>query len=131
MLPNSRHPSAGPSTIEAPEIWQVVSRDAPVASLTIPGLLSRRRTFDIDVQLRVRVPADARSAQLGLSLEIDGSQQWSRRIPASLPGELETLDYHCRLVLEPEQQMRLRARAQIRGVTMDALTLSAVEERPL
>lgn len=131
MPPSPSRRLAPSDAAHAPESWQVTSYDTPVASLTVPGLLSRRRTFDIDVQLRVRVAADARSSQLGLSLEIDGSQQWSRRIPASLPGELETLDYHCRLVLEPEQQMRLRARAQIKGATMDALILSAVEERPL
>lgn len=99
-----------------------------VAALTIPGLLNRARVFDIDVQLKVRVPADGRATEMSLSLELDGSQQWSRTAPGLTPGEIDTLEYHCRLVLEPERQLRLRARAKARGGVIEELLLSAVEE---
>lgn len=97
--------------------------------LTIPGALDRTRTFDVDVQLRVRLPAAARAPELGLSLEIDGSRQWSRSIAGSTPGEVDTLEYHCRLELNPGRDSRLRARATARQCTLLSLSLSAVEER--
>jgi len=113
-----------------PESWFVRTADAPVAVLTIPGALDRTRTFDVDVQLRVRVPVAAKKSELGLSLEIDGSLRWSRSIAAGVPGDVDTLEYHCRLVLQPGRDSRLRARASTRQCALLMLTLSAVEERP-
>lgn len=102
--------------------------DAPVAQLTIPGELVRTRRFDVDVQLLVRVGANAARSEMGLSLEIDGSRQWSRSLPGSTAGETDTLDYHCRLTIEPGRDTRLRARASTRQCSLLSLTLSAVEE---
>ena len=82
-----------------PELWRTETADA-VAVLNIPGALKRPRTFDIDVSLLVRVPEDPAEAWHALTLEIDGKQQWQRRIASSCPGQTDGLDYHCRLVLE-------------------------------
>ena len=113
----------------APEHWCVRTTDTNVVVLTIPGHLSRTRSFDVDVQLRVRLPVASRRPELGLSLEIDGSLQWSRTIAGSVPGEVDTLEYHCRLRLEPGRDSRLRARATARQCALVSLSLSAVEER--
>ncbi|MFM8666042.1 MAG: hypothetical protein ACKOE3_07785, partial [Betaproteobacteria bacterium] len=66
--------------LPTPERWDVCLRDSNVAQLTIPGALDRTRTFDVDVQLLARLPDAARQAELGLSLEVDGSRQWARTI---------------------------------------------------
>jgi len=111
-----------------PESWCTRTTDADVAVLTIPGALDRTRTFDVDVQLLARLPDAARQAELGLSLEVDGSRQWARTIAGSTPGDTETLEYHCRLVIEPGRDVRLRARASLKKAALVALSLQAVEE---
>lgn len=120
-------PSPAPGA--SPEHWSVRTTDANVVVLTIPGALDRTRTFDVDVQLRVRLPAGAKKPELGLSLEIDGARQWSRTIVGSVPGEVDTLEYHCRLSLEPGRDARLRARAATQQCVLLLLSLSAVEDR--
>ena len=111
------------------ESWIVKVHDSNAALLTVPGLVARERTFDIDVQLRVRVPTDGRPSEFGLTLEIDGAQQWSRTVPGSTPGEIDTLDYHCRVVLETGRHMRLRARAKAKHCAVVSIELSALESR--
>lgn len=110
-----------------------------MAQLTIPGALHRTRIFDVDVQLRARVPdagggSDSgnhshRAAELALSLEIDGSRQWARTVPGLTPGEIDCIEYHCRLVVEPGRDTRLRARAGTKYCSLVELSLSAVEEQ--
>jgi hypothetical protein len=118
----AHHPSA-------PEHWSVRTTDANVVVLTIPGALDRPRTFDVDVQLRVRLPAAAGRAEFALSLEIDGARQWSRTLAGRTPGEEDTLEYHCRLRLEPGRDCRLRARASARQCAVVSLSLAALEDR--
>ena len=118
-----------PLAPNAPESWHTRTSDSDVAVLTIPGALQRTRTFDVDVQLRVGVPAAAAGPELGLSLEIDGELRWSRSISSHMLGDEDTLEYHCRLVLEPGRDTRLRARATLRQCTLRSLSVSAVEER--
>ena len=118
-----------PKRSAAPESWSVRTTEGNVVVLTIPGALDRTRTFDVDVQLRVRLPAAALTPELGLSLEIDGSRQWSRTIVGSTPGEVDMLEYHCRLELGPGRDSRLRARAAARQCTLLSLSLSAAEDR--
>jgi hypothetical protein len=112
-----------------PESWCTRTTDTDVAVLTIPGALDRTRTFDVDVQLRVSVPAQARKPELGLSLEVDGALRWSRSIASRMAGDVDTLEYHCRLVLEPGRDTRLRARATTRECALQRLSVSAVEDQ--
>jgi hypothetical protein len=97
------------------EHWRVDAGGDSVAVLDIPGALDRRRRFDIDVTLLVAVPAGPAQAWHALSVELDGRQQWQRRIPSSSPGQTDGLDYHCRLTLEVEQALRVRAVAAVGG----------------
>lgn len=109
------------------ESWSTRATDAPVAQLTIPGALDRTRVFDVDTQLLVRLPDSGQASEIGLTLEIDGARQWGRTIPGSTPGEVESLEYHCRLVVEPGRDVRLRARAAVRHGRLVSLNLSAQE----
>lgn len=114
----------------APESWSVRVSDANVAQLTIPGALNRARVFDVDTQLLARIPEAVARSELGLSLEIDGARQWARTIAGSTPGEAESLEYHCRLTVEPGRDVRLRVRAVTKHCALLGLSLSAVEEIP-
>lgn len=105
-------PSATP---RKPEHWRTDAGDEPVALLDIPGALDRRRLFDVDVTLLVGVPADTGKAWHAMSVELDGRQQWARRIPSSSPGQTDGLDYHCRVALEVDQALRVRAVAEVGG----------------
>ena len=110
-----------------PDLWRTEVGDA-VAVLNIPGALKRARTFDIDVSLLVRVPDDHAEAWHALTLEIDGKQQWQRRIASSCPGQTDGLDYHCRVVLEAGPSLRVRAVAGTRGSVVQRLQIEARED---
>jgi len=114
-----------------PESWRTRTTDADVVVLTIPGALHRTRTFDVDVQLRVGLSGMAKPAELGLSLEVDGSRQWSRTTTASTPADEDTLEYHCRLVLEPGRDTRLPDSAKEAPPTTEVTmpTCSSAPER--
>lgn len=128
-MPSPRHPAPTSPRTEPvrPESWSIRAFDAPVAQLTVPGSLERSRVFDIDLQLRARIPENGKPAELSLLLEIDGSRQWSRSVPAGVKGEIDTLDYHCRLRIEPGRDTRLRAKASLRNCALVEIQLSAVE----
>lgn len=110
-----------------PETWVTVIDRGSVATLVVPPHLSQRRTFDIDGVLWARIPAEGRAATLGLSVEVDGALQWSRQVAGQIPGELDTLEYHCRITVDATRQLRLRARANLANCTLHQLRLSAVE----
>lgn len=112
----------------APEHWTVRVTDTSVAQLVIPGSLSRHRVFDVDVLVQVRVPTSTKAAEFGLSLEINGSQQWSRTHRSTTPGQPDGLEYHCTLAVEPGRDTRLRARVLGRQCPVISLSLSAVEQ---
>jgi hypothetical protein len=100
---------------KAPEHWRCDAGSDSVAVLDIPGALDRRRCFDVDVSLLVGVPLMSAKPWHMLSVELDGQQQWQRRIPSSSPGLSDGLDYHCRLTLEVSQALRVRAVAAVGG----------------
>ncbi len=113
--------------IPSPEHWQVDAGTGSVAVLTIPGLLSRARVFDVDATLIVDVPADAEGAWHELTLDFDGQCQWRRRIPSHNPGQTDGLDYHQRERLEVGQGVRVRVVAAINGVRIRQLLVEARE----
>jgi hypothetical protein len=113
-----------------PEHWQTDAGSASVAVLTIPGLLSRARVFDVDVTLVVDVPSEGAKTEPWheLTVEFDGQRQWNRRIPSHSPGQTDGLDYHQRVRLEAEQSLRVRAVAKVKGSRVKALMIEAREE---
>ncbi len=99
--------------------------------LSIPGLLSRARDFDLDVSLVVTVPERADDSTAPpwheLALEVDGLRQWSRRVPSHNPGQTDGLDYHLSLRLEAGQAVRVRALAACQGSHIRHLQIEARE----
>lgn len=122
-----------PSDTQKAEHWQTDAGTGSVAVLTIPGLLSRARVFDVDVTLVVDVPSgeptNAKTAPWHeLTVEFDGQRQWSRRIPSSNPGQTDGLEYHQRVRLEVEQGIRVRAVVKVKGSRVRQLMVEAREE---
>lgn len=109
------------------ELWRCDAGSATVAVLDIPGALDRGRTFDIDVTLVVRVPAEAVQPWHELRVELDGQQQWQRRLGSHSPGHTDGLDYHCRLQLETGRSLRIRAAAAVGGSRVQQLCIEAQE----
>ncbi|WP_291009422.1 hypothetical protein [Hydrogenophaga sp.] len=112
-----------------PEHWRHDAGTGTVAVMTIPGLLSRARVFDVDATLVVDVPVQpaADAAWLELTVEFDGKRQWSRRIPAHNPGQTDGLEYHQRVRLEAEQALRVRAVVKVSGASVRQLQVEARE----
>lgn len=119
-------PSAA-ATAREREHWTVDVGGDDIAVLDIPGALGRVRTFDIDVRFVVRVPDALRGAWHALEVELDGRRQWSRRIDSSNPGQTDSLDYHCRLEVEPGRAVRVRAVARAQGAVPRQLRIDAEE----
>lgn len=112
------------------EVWRVDAGGASVAVLNIPGSLERHRSFDVDVTLVVRVPQPLALSWHALAVELDGKQQWTRRIASSSPGQTDGLDYHCRVELPTGRALRVRAVAAVSGSVVSQLVVEAREELP-
>ena len=116
---------------EAPERWFVDAGAADVANLDIPASAQRRRVFDVDVRFVVRAPADGSPAWHAMTVELDGRRQWQRRIDthvdAGVPGQSDSLDYHCRCDVGLGQALRVRAVTQVGGAARLRLVIEAEE----
>ena len=123
-------PSTAGNTAQRPERWVTETAHADIATLHIPASLSVRRVFEIDVRFLVRASAAAEAPWLALTVEIDGAQQWSRRIDAACPGASDSLDYHCRRELAPGQALRVRALSKLGGAARLALVIEAEQALP-
>ena len=124
-------PSTTANTAQRPERWVTETAHADIATLRIPASLSARRVFEIDVRLVVRAAIQAKTPPwLALTVEIDGAQQWSRRIDAACPGASDSLDYHCRRELMPGQALRIRALSKLGGAARLALVIEAEQALP-
>ena len=124
-------PSTANPSSQRPERWVVETAHADIATLHIPASLGARRVFEIDVRLVVRAAIPAKTPPwLALTVEIDGAQQWSRRIDASCPGASDSLDYHCRREVMPGQALRVRALSKLGGAARLALVIEAEQALP-
>jgi hypothetical protein len=109
------------------EHWKYDAGSDTVASLVIPAALDRKRTFDLDATLQVRVPPHAADASHELIVEVDGQRLWARRIPSHPHAESDSLDYHHRLVVQPGADCRVRAMANCKGSQVQSLVVEARE----
>lgn len=109
------------------EYWKYDAGTDSVASLVIPAALGRQRTFDLDATLLVQVPAEAAGSWLELTVEVDGKHLWTRRIPSHNPGETDGLEYHYRLAVEADEDCRVRAKANCKGLRVLSLVVEARE----
>lgn len=108
-----------------PEHWRCDADNDSLAVLNVPAALHRSRTFDIDVSLEVKVASDTPQPWHELIVEIDGRRQWGRCIDSHSPAD--GLDYHCRLTVEPDQELRLRAMVETQGARIHRLVIEASE----
>jgi hypothetical protein len=111
-----------------PAFWCCDAGEEPVAVLDVPGTLGRRCTFDVDVTLVVSVPTESTDPWHALAVDLDGQRQWSRKIRSHSPGQTDGLDYHCRVVLEAGQPLRVQAVASCQGSRVKQLQIEAREE---
>ncbi|OGB18199.1 MAG: hypothetical protein A2W72_12455 [Burkholderiales bacterium RIFCSPLOWO2_12_67_14] len=116
------------SNSTAPEHWRCDVGSGSVAVIDVPDALDRRRVFDVDVTLIVRVPAGFDGPWHELTVEIDGKRQWSRRIPSASPGFTDGLDYHRRIPLEAGRALRVRAVAGVHGASVQQLCIEVRED---
>ena len=118
-----------------PERWSVDAGSSGVAQLEIPPDLRRDRTFEISCSLAVvwrgndSEEDEEHAAWHGLTLRVDGRQQWSRRV-ATHPGPGDSLDYRFRHRLAAGESLRLVAASEVKRSVRLALLLSAEEELP-
>jgi hypothetical protein len=129
-------PAAPAARPAGPERWRRDAGAADVAVLDIPASAQRDRVFEIDVGLTVRsaAPDDLKPGKAAaapshaLSVELNGSREWSRHIPTSNPGETDTLDWRCRRVVPLGQALRIRAITQVSGKVQRVRLLITAEE---
>lgn len=119
---------------KAAERWAVDAGAADVATLTIPPSAQRERVFEIDLRFVVRAPQQAgRAAWHAMSVDLNGVREWSRRSethnPAEQPGQNDSLDYHCRVVVPLGRALRVRAVTQVSGAIRQRLVIEADEAR--
>ena len=119
-----------------PERWSVDAGSSGVAQLEIPPDLRRDRTFEISCSLAVvwrgsgsgeADEDEGHAAWHGLTLRVDGRQQWSRRV-ATHPGPGDSLDYRFRHRLPAGETLRLVAASEVQRSVRLGLLLSAEEE---
>ena len=108
-----------------PERWRIDAGQGDIATLVIPASLSANRVFEIDVRLLVRASPAADQPWLALTVELDGVQQWQRRVAAACPGASDSLDYHCRRELALGQALRVRAIGKLGGGVRLGLVIEA------
>jgi len=120
-MPVTSRPSAA---TDAPERWAVDAGSADIATLDIPPSAHRRRAFAIDARFVVSAPVPG--AWQAMRVELDGVREWSRRIETH--GGTDTLDYHCRRVLEIGQALRVRVVTQVGSAQRVRLVIEAEEQ---
>ncbi len=126
--------SAERTTERTAERWAVDAGAADVATLTIPPSAQRERVFEIDLRFVVRAPLQAgRAAWHAMSVDLNGVREWSRRSathnPADHPGQNDSLDYHCRVLVPVGRALRVRAVTQVGGAIRQRLVIEADEAR--
>lgn len=119
-MPSAAQPAA------RPERWTVAAGAADVALLVIPADARRERVFEVDCRFVVRAAEAGQTAWHELRVEIDGAQQWSRRIETHPPQD--TFDYHCRVEVAVGRPLRVRALTRVGAATLrHALSIDAEE----
>jgi hypothetical protein len=134
---NKRRPAAKNATrasgVSQPppraEHWLRDAGAADVATLDIPASMQIKRVFNIDVRFVVRAPPPPAEAWHALTIELNGVNEWTRRIATHGLSATDSLDYHCRRELGVGQALRIRAMTQVGGAQRQRLVIEAEEER--
>lgn len=116
MPPNARR--------DAPEHWRADAHGRELLKLDIPPDAARERRFEVSCSLQVRAREGAEATH-GLTVLVDGAQQWARRVPTH-PGGADSLDVRFSRTVPVGKPLRLVAQAQLRDAV--ALQLQIVAE---
>lgn len=109
----------------APERWALAAGDAPHATLHIPADARRERRFEISCAMTVQAGAGAAEHQM--TVQANGQQQWSRRVPTRCPGAFDGLDYRFQRSVPVGQALRVRVAVACRGAALRSLVIEAEE----
>jgi hypothetical protein len=109
-----------------PERWSADAAGADAATLDIPADLQRGRAFEIDCRLVVRAQPGT-AASHAMTVVVDGSRQWSRRIDTATAAGTDSLDYHFRREVPAGQPLRISVTTSVRGAVLLRLVIEAEE----
>ncbi len=110
-----------------PERWAVAAGDAVEAVLTIPADAQRVRRFEIACAMRVALAAPQAGAWHALTVWVDGTQQWQRRVPTQSPGDFDGLDLRFSRSVPVGCELRVVARVDCAGGRRRSLDIEADE----
>ena len=111
-----------------PEHWQLSVGDAGTATLTIPADARRERRFEIACAITVAVPADAAAPWHQMTVQANGSKQWTRREASHNAGAWDGLDYRFRRSVPAGQVLRVTVAVAGHGVRRRSLVIEADEQ---
>jgi hypothetical protein len=109
-----------------PERWQIDAGERDVAVLTIPPDAHRDRRFDVFCRFVVATRGDGRATH-GMRVEVNGAQEWSRRLPTQNPGHTDSMDYRFRREVPSGQALRIVVKTEARGARRVGLSIEAEE----
>ena len=109
-----------------PEHWETDVGDEGVAHLDIPADAFRDRTFEVAVDFTVRAVPGVDAPWHELRLLLNGTQQWTRRVPTHGDGG-DSLDHRVRRLVPSGEALRVTAVTETHGVRRLRLRVSADE----
>lgn len=110
---------------EAPEHWSAEAHGRELLKLDIPPDGVRERRFEVSCSLQVRA-SEGGDATHGLTVLVDGAQQWARRVPTHAGGA-DSLDVRFSRTVPVGRPLRLVAQAQLRNAVPVQLQIVAEE----
>lgn len=108
-----------------PETWRCEVGNSDVAVLAIPPDAHRDRRFDVFCRFVVTAKGD--DASHGMQVEVNGAQEWSRRLPTENPGHSDSLDYRFRRDVPAGQALRIVVKTQVQRAQRLDLSIEAEE----
>lgn len=111
----------------ASEHWTFAAGDAATATLHVPADARRERRFEIACAAMVAVPEDHAGSWLQMTVQADGQQQWSRRVPAHNPGQFDSLDFRFSRSVPVGRPLRITVALGGHGVRRRTLVIEADE----
>jgi hypothetical protein len=115
-----------PSSSAPPERWATDAGERDVAVLAIPPDALRDRRFDVSCRFVVAARGDG-PARHGMRVEVNGAQEWARRLPTENPGHTDSMDYRFRRDVPAGQGLRVVVKTEAHGARRIALSIEAEE----
>ncbi len=111
--------------MNSPEHWSANAGDAEVCRLDIPPDAERERRFEVSCRFVVAHPGSG-LARHGMSVTVDGAQEWSREIDTA-EGSSDSLDVGFNRRVAVGRPLRIVVTTRVERARRQRLTLSAEE----